>query len=92
MSTDINEQFKLAMDMVVQSALQINLVKAPLEAFIEGEKSSHNFMHITDPTMYRKMINSQNIATNLRVSKAAVAFVKEVMAAAEEQQNAKREN
>lgn len=87
--TEQDQAFKMVMDTVVNSAGVIDLLRKPLTDLIEQESRSHSILHITDPTLYNAMINSETFATNLRVAKAAIAFANEVKAAAENQLAAK---
>ena len=51
-----------------------------LGRLIESERSMHSYLHITDPTLYRAAIHSKGLAQQLKLAKAALAFILEVQA------------
>jgi predicted transcriptional regulator len=65
---------KMAMNMVIGAYHSIGIVIEHLRLLDKAENSVHSFMHITDPTMYRDMINSKSFAIQMKIVKAALAF------------------
>jgi hypothetical protein len=46
-----------------------------LHRLVNAEKQMHSIMHITDPTMYFKAINSDNLRHQVDLAKVALAFI-----------------
>lgn len=44
-------------------------------ALIEAERSMHSHLHISDPTLYRRAINDKGLDQQVRLAKAALAFI-----------------
>ena len=44
-------------------------------ALIEAERIMHSSLHITDPTLYIKAINSEGMRQQVELAKAALAFI-----------------
>ena len=53
-------------------------------ALLKSEQDMHSFGGMIDPTLYRDMIYSKSFAQQIRLVKAAVAFLNEVDAVAAE--------
>jgi len=49
-----------------------------LAALVDAERQMHSYMHITDPTLYIKAMNDKGLKQQVRLAKAALAFVREV--------------
>lgn len=47
-----------------------------LEALVKAEQSMHSHLHITDPTLYIRAINSDGLRQQVELAKAALAFVR----------------
>jgi hypothetical protein len=54
------------------------------EALLKAEQDMHSFGGMIDPTMYRDMLNSKSFDQQTRLIKAALAFLKEADAVADE--------
>lgn len=68
-------QHKMAMQAVGFAAQLLTPNVDALRALVEAERSMHGYLHITDPTMYIKAINSKSLDQQVRLAKAAIAFV-----------------
>lgn len=77
---------QMAMDSVAFANMAMGSHREHLEHFVEAERRSHSVMHITDPTLYRDMIQSKSFALQIRMAKAALAFLREIEAISEEVQ------
>ena len=49
-----------------------------LARLVEAEHGMHSYMHITDPTLYRAAIHSKQLAQQVKLARAALAFILEV--------------
>ncbi len=58
------------------------------EALVKAERDMHNFGGMIDPTLYRDMLHSDSIKQQLRLVKAALAFLDEIDAVAAEVEKA----
>jgi hypothetical protein len=66
---------KMAMDAIGFAAQILTPQAEYLGRLVEAERGMHSYLHITDPTMYRKAINSDNLRHQIMLAKAAIAFV-----------------
>lgn len=46
-----------------------------LGKLIDAERSMHSYLHITDPTLYRAAIHNNGFDQQIRLAKAALAFI-----------------
>lgn len=69
---------KMAMDAVGMAAHLLTPQVDTLAALVKAEQNMHSFMHITDPTLYIKALNSRSLAQQVKLAKAAIAFVQAV--------------
>lgn len=44
-------------------------------ALIDAERKMHGHLHITDPSLYRRAINDPGLNQQVRLARAALAFV-----------------
>jgi hypothetical protein len=77
-------QHKMAFDAIGFAAQLLTPQADTLAALIEAEMQMHSYMHITDPTLYRRAIHDKGLAQQVRLAKAALAFVLEVQAVKDE--------
>lgn len=66
---------KMAMDAIGFAAQILTPQADQLAALIEGERSMHNHLHITDPTLYREALHSDALRQQVELAKAALAFI-----------------
>lgn len=71
---------KMAMDAVGFAAQLLMPQAGALGALVRAERDMHSFLHITDPTLYIRASNDQGLKHQVRLAKAALAFVLEVQA------------
>lgn len=77
-------EHELAMQAVGMARMMLNAehVRPQLELLDTSERHAHSVGHIMDPTMYRDMINSKSFAQQMRLVRAALAFLRETDAVA----------
>lgn len=68
-------EHKMAMDAIGFAAQILTPNAEAFRALIDSERSMHNYLHITDPTMYIKALNSDSLRQQVELCKAAVAFI-----------------
>lgn len=73
-------EHKMAMDAVGFAAQLLTPQADALGRLVEAEREMHSYLHITDPTLYRNALHNRNLAAQVRLAKAALAFVLEVQA------------
>lgn len=66
---------KMAMDAIGFAAQLLTPQAETFARLIKAESQMHSFMHITDPTMYIKALNSKALAQQVKLARAAIAFV-----------------
>lgn len=66
---------KMAMDSIGFAAQILTPQADQFTALIEAERSMHSYLHITDPTLYRKALYSDGLRQQVALAKAALAFV-----------------
>lgn len=66
---------KMAMDAVGFAAQLMTPHAEALGAFVKAEQESHSYMHIVDPTLYRRMITDKNFLAQVKLAKAGLAFI-----------------
>lgn len=71
---------KMAMDAVGFAAQILTPQAEYLGELIEAERSMHSYMHITDPTLYQRALHNRGLAQQVRLARAALAFILEVQA------------
>lgn len=76
----VDPQHKQAMDAVGFAFMVLGPHADQLKRFLEAEERSHSVMHITDPTAYGDMLASKSFALQVRMAKAATAFIRELEA------------
>lgn len=73
--SDVDPRWKMAMDAV---AVASNVLTPNLDlyaALVTQEQQMHSVLHITDPTLYRKAIASKSLQQQVKLCRAAMAFV-----------------
>ncbi len=71
-------EHKMMMDAIGFAAQLLGPQAGVMRRLIRADQSMHSFMHITDPTMYIKAINSDGLRQQVHLAKAALAFVEAV--------------
>lgn len=66
---------KMAMDAVGLAAQILTPQAETLAALIEAERRMHSHMHITDPTLYIRALHDKGLAQQVKLARAALAFV-----------------
>ena len=66
---------KTAFDAIAVAAQILTPQADTLARLIDAERSMHSYLHITDPTLYRKAISSKELSQQVYLAKAALAFV-----------------
>lgn len=82
MNTDQIEH-KMALEAIGFAAQVLASHKERYELLIESERNMHSIGHILDPTLYRDMIHSKNFEWQMRLVRAALAFLREFEAVRE---------
>lgn len=80
----VDPNHKMAMDAIAFSRQLLEPQAEHLRALLKAEQHAHAIGHITDPTMYRDMIYSKSFAQQIRLARAALAYIDELNAVAEE--------
>lgn len=80
----VDLKHKMAMDAIGFSRQLLAPHLEQLELLIEAERRSHSIGHILDPTLYRDQINSKSFEQQMRIARAAVAYIKVLNEVAEE--------
>ena len=75
---------KMALDSIGFAAQILTPQADYYREFVEAERAMHSSLHITDPTLYIKAINSDSLRMQVELAKAALAFVAAVQLIAAE--------
>jgi hypothetical protein len=75
---------KMAMDAIGFAAQLLTPQADAYAALIKAEREMHSSLHITDPTLYRRALHDKGLQQQVRLSKAALAFILEVQAVKDE--------
>lgn len=71
---------KMAMDAIGLAAHLLTPQADAIGALVRAERDMHSFLHITDPTLYIRASNDRGLQHQVRLAKAALAFILEVQA------------
>ncbi|SDX89567.1 hypothetical protein SAMN05444336_11286 [Albimonas donghaensis] len=69
------DQHKMAMQAIGLAAQILTQQAEPLVRLVEAERSMHSHLHITDPTLYRRAIGDEGLRQQVKLAKAAMAFI-----------------
>lgn len=72
---NVDPAHRLAMDTLAMTRQLLMPHRGHFESFLEAERRAHSVGHILDPTLYRDMINSKSFEQQVRLVRAAVAFL-----------------
>jgi hypothetical protein len=75
MGAGMSDEHKTAMEAIGFAAQILTPQSDTLAALIEAERSIHSSLHITDPTLYMRAINSDRLRHQVELAKAALAFI-----------------
>ena len=75
MTSAQNVEHKMAMEAIAFAAQLLTPQADYLGKLIDAERSMHSYLHITDPTLYRAAINSKGLDLQVKLAKAALAFI-----------------
>ena len=81
--TNVSPEHRVSMEAIGFARLLLAQHRAGYDAFIKAEQDMHSFGGMFDPTLYRDMLYSQSFKQQVRLVKAAVAFLNEVDAIAQ---------
>ncbi|MCV2870665.1 hypothetical protein OEW28_18790 [Defluviimonas sp. WL0002] len=70
-----DEKHKMAMDAIGFAAQILRPQADQFAALIRAEQSMHSYLHITDPTLYKRAIYSDSLRQQVDLAKAALAFI-----------------
>lgn len=76
----IDMPHKMAMDAIGLAAQILTPQADQLAKLVKAERSMHSYLHTTDPTLYIRAMNSKGLEQQVRLAKAALAFIHEVQA------------
>lgn len=79
-------EHEMAMQAIGMARMMLSAehVRQQLELLDKAERDAHAIGHITDPTMYRDMINSKSFAQQMVLVRAALAFLRATDAVAKD--------
>lgn len=66
---------KMAMDAIGFAAQILTPHADQIEALVRAEQEMHSYLHITNPTLYRDAIHSNNLRWQVELGRAALAFI-----------------
>lgn len=80
----VSPEHKMAMDAIGFMRQILGQHREQFDALLKSEQHMHSVGGLLDPTLYRDMIYSKSFEQQMRLVRAAVAFLKEVDAVAAE--------
>lgn len=80
----VDPRHRLAMEGIDWASVLLNLHREQFQAVLESEQHMHSAGGLLDPTLYRDMLYSKSWKQQLRLIRAALAFLNEVSAVAAE--------
>lgn len=66
---------RMAFDAIGIAAQVLTPQAGYLTEFLAAEQAMHSHLHITDPTTYRDALNSRSFAQQVKLARAAAAFI-----------------
>lgn len=75
MSNEVDPAYRMAMEAIGMAAVIMTPNVDQYTALIKAERNMHSFLHITDPTMYHQAAGSKSLEQQVKLAKAAVAFI-----------------
>lgn len=83
----LDPSHKMAMDAIGFMRQMLGPHRERFEQLLKSEQEMHNAGHIINPTLYKDMIYSKSFEQQIRLVRAALAFLNEADAVAEELQS-----
>ena len=80
----VDPMHKMAMDAIGMARHLLNTYSEQYDILLKAENDAHSIGHILNPTLYRDMIHSKSFAQQIKLCRAAQAFLREVNAVAED--------
>lgn len=80
----VTPEHRMAMEAIGMMRMILARHREQFETLLKAEQDMHNFGGLIDPTLYRDMIYSESFKQQIRLVRAAMAFLKEVDAVAAE--------
>ena len=80
----VSPEHEIAMQSIGLANQIMGLHREQFEKVLRSERDMHNFGGMLDPTLYRDMLYSDSFKQQIRLIKAALAFLDEVGAVAKE--------
>ena len=80
----VSPEHKMAMEAIGFMRQILGQHREQFERLIKSERDMRSFGGMLDPTLYKDMLYSKSFAQQMRLVKAAVAFLKEVDTVADE--------
>lgn len=73
--SDVDPRYKMAIEAIGFAAQLLTPNHQIYADLIRQEREMHNSLHITDPTLYIKALNSKSLDRQLKLTRAALAFI-----------------
>lgn len=73
--SDVDPRYKLAMEAIGFAAQLMTPNHQIYADLIRQEREMHSSLHIIDPTTYIKALNSKSLDRQLKMARAALAFI-----------------
>lgn len=71
----VSPEHKMAMEAIGMFRLMLSQHRPQFEALLKAKNDMDNFGGLLDPTLYRDMIQSKSFEQQIRLVKAALAFL-----------------
>lgn len=80
----VDPEHRLAMEAIGMARMMLDQHRERYEVLIKARSDADAFGHILNPTLYRDMIHSKSFEQQMRLVRAAQAFLRETDAVAKE--------
>lgn len=74
-TTESDVTHKMMMDAIGFAAQILTPQAEYLGSFVKAEREMHSYLHITDPTLYSRAINSDGLRQQVELARAALTFI-----------------
>lgn len=75
---NVTPEYKMAMDAISMSFIMLNANRPVYEVLLKAEQDMHNFGGLRDPTLYKDMLQSQNLKRQIEAIQAVMAFLRAI--------------